>query len=517
MKRTNTGRNVVILAGIAFVIIAAAVFVVLGSGSFGDMSAPTSTSKPAYTPAPTDTAAVASEPTQIFPTPTREGLIQPTELAAVTNSDTPQSTATPNLTASALANGLDGQATSLAQTATAPPADLTPETSKTPLTLTLITTQPVIINDSAGRVIGDGEIRVYAPAAMNFGDTGEIQVQIEANPQSNGGATLNPQPSPTPALSTPRATPTPLILVDNGRQFITVYEYMNATLRGVHLGNFRVDAIPPNGIRHLTGSGTIYWWKWSISPKKEAVGIDNALEIYIVPQSSSANTPIDSQARTISFKVKVNDVGGSTSNTIMVAVIVLVLIVIALVIGFVLLRTRGSHDRQVPNTHKWGKNRVFISYRRDDSLEVVGRIYDRLVQHFGRQTIFKDMDSIQAGVDFREALNESVGRADVLLAVIGDRWLSIAGTDGKRRLDNPQDFVRLEIETALQREIVVIPLLVRNARIPEASDLPASLGQLAYRNAIPIRSDPDFNNDMERLIKALDGALTDANTKAKRP
>ena len=97
------------------------------------------------------------------------------------------------------------------------------------------------------------------------------------------------------------------------------------------------------------------------------------------------------------------------------------------------------------------------------------------------------MDSIPIGGDFRNALNSSVGRADVLLAVIGDRWLTIAGADGKRRLDNPQDFVRLEIETALQRNIAVIPLLVRNARVPDATDLPIGLAQLSFRNGLSIR------------------------------
>ena len=126
------------------------------------------------------------------------------------------------------------------------------------------------------------------------------------------------------------------------------------------------------------------------------------------------------------------------------------------------------------------------------------------------------MDSIPIGGDFRNALNSSVGRADVLLAVIGDRWLTIAGADGKRRLDNPQDFVRLEIETALQRNIAVIPLLVRNARVPDATDLPIGLAQLSFRNGLSIRPDPDFHNDMDRLIKAIETALTNASTNAKK-
>ncbi len=471
---------------------------------------------------PTSAATMFASEVATLAIPTREGTIEPSNTSSPP-SDTPVPTETslptltPNLTASAIANALDAQATQLARTATAPPADITPATSTSGLTLTatitpdltLVATQSITISDSAGKVIGDGEVRVYAPANMSLGEVAEIQVQIEANPQSNGNATLNPQPSPTPALSTPRATPTPLILVDNGRQFITVYEYMSATLTGVHVGRFDVDAIPPSGVRHLTGSGTVYWWKWSISPKQSAVGVDT-LEVYIVPQKSlTDNTPIDSEARTISFQIKVSD-AASTPNLLLI--VVGALIVIALVVGggFLIMRGRGT---KVPVSPKWGENRVFISYRRDDSLEVVGRIYDRLIEHFGSKTIFKDMDSILPGSDFRGRISEGVGRADVLLAVIGDRWLTITDAEGKRRLDNPQDFVRLEIETALQRNITVIPLLVRNARIPAEADLPASLSQLSYRHGIPIRPDPDFNNDMKRMIKVIETVLTATNTK----
>ena len=490
--------------------------VLSGAGQFGGASAPTSTNEPAKTSVPPTSVAQANTAVP----PTSEPLIAtetPVTTLTPVSSDTPLPTETPNLTVTALTNRLDAQATLLAKTATSPPADLTPEVSNTPLALTLIATQPITISDNAGRIIGDGEVRVYAPAAINFGDTGEIQVQIEANPQSNGNATLNPQPSPTPELVTPRATPTPLILVDNGRQFITVYEYMSATLRGVHLENFSVDAIPPNGVRHLTGSGTIYWWKWSISPKKDAIGIDNSLEIYIVPQSTSSESPIDSQSRTISFRIKVNDPNGQSHTTLIaVAGLIVILLVIGGVAMLIRARTQKSSTPATPNAPDWGEHRVFISYRRDDSLELVGRIYDRLVDHFGRRTIFKDMDSIQIGDDFRTALDSKVGRADVLLAVIGDRWLTITGADGKRRLDNPQDFVRLEIETALQRNIVVIPLLVRNARIPDATDLPVGLDQLSFRNGLSIRPDPDFHNDMDRLIKAIETALINASANAKK-
>jgi hypothetical protein len=147
---------------------------------------------------------------------------------------------------------------------------------------------------------------------------------------------------------------------------------------------------------------------------------------------------------------------------------------------------------------------IFISYRRTDSADVAGRIYDRLVGKFGKSLIFKDVDSIPLGFDFKEYLGRHVGECDVLLAIIGDRWLDTHDSSGRRRLDDPTDFVRIEIESALDRNIPVIPLMVRGASMPREEDLPPSLRKLVYRNGIPIRSDPDFHRDMDRLISALE-------------
>jgi hypothetical protein len=138
---------------------------------------------------------------------------------------------------------------------------------------------------------------------------------------------------------------------------------------------------------------------------------------------------------------------------------------------------------------------IFISYRRSDSADIVGRIYDRLIDEFGRNPIFKDVDSIPFGVDFKEYLDKRVSECKVLLAVIAT---------GKKRLEDSGDFVRIEIESALERGIPVIPLLVRGAQMPPEEHLPPSLKRLVYRNGIQIRSDPDFHNDMNRLITALE-------------
>lgn len=154
-----------------------------------------------------------------------------------------------------------------------------------------------------------------------------------------------------------------------------------------------------------------------------------------------------------------------------------------------------------------GKERVFVSYRRDDSGHVTDRICDRLAMAIGKEAIFKDIDNIPLGVNFREFLQDRVEKCDVLLAVIGGEWLGPDAEEGKTRLLNPSDLVRIELEAALARDIPVIPLLIRGASIPGAEMLPESLHELPYMNGIEIRRGHDFDNDMRRLIKQLERLL----------
>jgi TIR domain/Concanavalin A-like lectin/glucanases superfamily len=151
---------------------------------------------------------------------------------------------------------------------------------------------------------------------------------------------------------------------------------------------------------------------------------------------------------------------------------------------------------------------VFVSYRRDDSRHQAGRLYDHLVEKFGKEHVFKDVDSIPLGSDFREILTERVGGCDVFLAVIGDTWLTAVGPSGTRRLDEPGDFVRIEIEAALARSIPVIPVLVGNASVPRPEELPDSLRELAYGNGLPVRPNPDFEHDVKRLIRGINAAVS---------
>ncbi len=147
--------------------------------------------------------------------------------------------------------------------------------------------------------------------------------------------------------------------------------------------------------------------------------------------------------------------------------------------------------------------RIFISYRREDSADVSGRIRDRLEMKYGKEAVFTDVDSIPLGANFKEHIGLNVGQCKVFLPVIGPLWLTIKDNSGLRRLDSPKDFVKAEIEAALQRNIPVIPLLVQGASMPSAGDLPESINELAFRNSIPVRPDPDFRKDMDRLIKGI--------------
>ena len=155
--------------------------------------------------------------------------------------------------------------------------------------------------------------------------------------------------------------------------------------------------------------------------------------------------------------------------------------------------------------------RVFISYRREETAYPAGWLYDRLAERYGGQ-VFKDVDSIQLGDDFVEVITRAVASCDVLLALIGGEWLTITDAhQQQRRLDDPDDFVRLELEAALTRNVRVIPILVDGATMPRADDLPPSLAGLVRRHALEL-SPARFDFDTSRLLRVLDQTLAEVRT-----
>jgi hypothetical protein len=129
---------------------------------------------------------------------------------------------------------------------------------------------------------------------------------------------------------------------------------------------------------------------------------------------------------------------------------------------------------------------------------------EKLQEVFGNKAIFIDIDNIPLGVDFRTHVDSAIGRSDILLALIGDSWLEAESKDGNRKIDKETDLVRIEIESALDRKIPVVPVLVDNAQMPNESELPESLSSLPYRNAAEIRPGRDLKNHINMLVKGLE-------------
>ena len=154
---------------------------------------------------------------------------------------------------------------------------------------------------------------------------------------------------------------------------------------------------------------------------------------------------------------------------------------------------------------------IFISYRRDDAEGQAGRLFDDLSEHFGRDAIFMDVTAIKKGLDFRRIIDEHVASCGVLLVIIGKRWLSATDSKGKRRLDDVNDFVRLETAAALSRDIPVVPVLVQDAVMPTEQELPGALKELAFRNGTEL-THARWDSDVKLLVEDLKPFLDEPAT-----
>ena len=152
--------------------------------------------------------------------------------------------------------------------------------------------------------------------------------------------------------------------------------------------------------------------------------------------------------------------------------------------------------------------RIFLSYRRDDASGHAGRLYDLLAGRYGKQQVFMDLDAIPLGSRFGDEIDQAVASCDVLIALMGRGWLAAADAEGGRRLDDPHDYVRREIESALERGVAVVPTCVQGAEIPRPEDLPRSLAPLAERQGFEL-SDGGWRDDVARLTRRLEGKEED--------
>lgn len=160
---------------------------------------------------------------------------------------------------------------------------------------------------------------------------------------------------------------------------------------------------------------------------------------------------------------------------------------------------------------------VFISYRREDTSGIAGRLYDRLAARFGGDRVFMDVDSISPGFDFGKVVEDAVESCDVLLVLIGRDWLQVTNSSGRRRLDDPGDYVAAEIRAGLDRNIPVIPVLVDGARPPHDDDLPRPLAALARRQSARVDHE-SFTADVVRLMDRLENvAVASASQREPSP
>jgi hypothetical protein len=154
---------------------------------------------------------------------------------------------------------------------------------------------------------------------------------------------------------------------------------------------------------------------------------------------------------------------------------------------------------------------IFINYRRDDAPGVAGRLFDYLALKFSRRDLFMDVDAMKPGVDFAKQLDTQVSQCQVLLAVIGPHWLDAKDQTGQRRLDNEHDYVRIELASALMRDIPVIPVLVDGAAMPSEASLADDLKPLARRHALELRH-TRFNADADSILHALEAVVPRRHT-----
>jgi len=158
---------------------------------------------------------------------------------------------------------------------------------------------------------------------------------------------------------------------------------------------------------------------------------------------------------------------------------------------------------------------IFISYRRAKNAAHAGWLGETLSEHFGSHKVFRDIDSIEPGLDFVEAIERALGSSGVLIAIIGESWLTMKDATGRPQLQNPDDYVRLEIATALKHNVRIIPVLVQEATMPRADELPEDLAALSYRNALELR-DTRWRDDVQSLIATLEKVVKSEKEDTRR-
>ena len=176
--------------------------------------------------------------------------------------------------------------------------------------------------------------------------------------------------------------------------------------------------------------------------------------------------------------------------------------------------SRVDRSRKQPNRDADPGPTIFLSYRRDDSEHITGRIRDRVTSRFGERSIFRDVDSIPVGSRFRDKIEETIKAAKIVLAIIGPQWVDAVDGEGRQRLSQPDDPVRFELETALGLRLPLVPVLVKGAKMPRQDELPPSLSALPGINAVIIPAEPYFAEGMTRLNAAVESLTAPVHPQA---
>ena len=411
------------------------------------------------------------------------------------------STSSPTVTP--LPTETPGAATQTAMETITPEIEIgsTEDELPTPVISSIPTQVAVVVrDDETGQIIGDGNLRVFAPDVVTYPETALVELELRFRSQY-----ITPTPFGFEITRAPVFTATPIPGRPTPTAAIPIYEELNVQffdLMGATLfcleRSFEGCDGEPNGeidlekARPINLDGTN--WRWILAPNSTAQGVQNLdIRLWTIDDQQRVN-----EVWNHAFSIEVNPgpVAAVEEDPIAqwlpVIAIAMSAIALASVMG-VLGWRRFRLRRQL---------RIFISYRRQDSQGSAGRLYDRLRERFGDGTIFRDVDTIGAGADFVKDIHDAIEKSDVVIVVIGNKWLAVGDEKGNLRIHDPDDFVRLELATALAKDKRVIPALVDDAAMPNAEILPEDLRLLAFRNAVHIRND-SFDDDVNRLLRHL--------------
>ncbi len=274
-------------------------------------------------------------------------------------------------------------------------------------------------------------------------------------------------------------------------------KYMSVSLCcGNPSADYPFDIKALNEYKQIVGLGDYTQWAFDVTPQKKGPQELNLTVTVHQRSPGGGENSYSIPVKTENIQVKVDPVREIKTLLAEHWQWLGMLIMIPLLVIYVTRSLRNKNRKM-----RSGNESVFISYRRDDSSGYSLAIYEKLKLALGDDKVFMDLDDIPHGVDFSEHLEKVLSSASTVLVMIGDAWLNASNEHG-RRLDNPSDFVRMEVATALDRDIRVIPVLLKNAQMPTQEALPEALQSLTKRNAIRIYDD-QFEASIQRLIASL--------------